>query len=120
MYAALKHSHMLFITISILMFQYRYFLKFRRKSIGKSLKILPHINDTLLLITGITLAVKAGFDPMQQPWLMAKIIALIVYIGLGTVAMKASGIKSISAYVLATLTFAFIVMTALYKAIFLF
>ncbi len=120
MYAALKHSHMLFIGISIILFQYRYYLKFRHKSIAKLLKIVPHINDTLLLITGVTLAVKVGYDPMQHTWLMAKIIALVIYIGFGVVAMRAKGMKSVTAYLLATLTFIFILMTAFNKSIFLF
>jgi len=119
MYAGLKHSHMLFIAISIILFQFRYFLKFRHRAMTKFLKVVPHINDTLLLITGISLAYVAGINPMQHSWLMAKIIALIVYIAFGTLAMKSTGNKSVLFYLLATFTFVFIVMTALHKSVFL-
>lgn len=46
-------------------------------------KIVPHINDTLLLITGITLAFNIQQYPLVHGWLTAKIIALLAYIGLG-------------------------------------
>lgn len=119
MYAGLKHSHMLFITISIVLFQLRFFLKQLKKPNSKFLKITPHINDTLLLITGISLAYMASINPMEHSWLMAKIIALFVYIVLGMIALKSDGIKSIISYVLATATFAFIVITAIKKVPFL-
>lgn len=115
MYAGLKHSHMLFITISILLFEYRYFLKVLKKPVGKPLKIIPHINDTLLLVTGISLAFIAGFNPMQEIWLSSKIVALILYIGFGMMALKSNGSKSIVGYILATVTFIFMVFTAISK-----
>lgn len=115
MYAGLKHSHMLFITVSIILFQLRYFLKMRNKPLHKTLKILPHINDTLLLVTGVSMAYIAGINPMVHPWLAAKIIALLLYIVLGMVALKATASKSVIAYLLATATFVFMVMTAIAK-----
>ena len=120
MYAGLKHSHMLFITISIVLFQLRFILKSFNKPIAKPLKIIPHINDTLLLITGIALAYQGNINPMEHNWLLAKIIALFLYIGFGTLALKSDGIKSKSSYVIATLLFTFMVLTALKKQPFLF
>lgn len=118
-YSAFKHSHMLFIAISILLFQYRFLLKSLRKNIPKILKIIPHINDTLLLISAIALVYMSGFNPLNQPWLLAKIIALILYVVFGIMAMKSSGSKSVIGYVLATFAFAFMVMTAIQKTPFL-
>ncbi len=120
MYAGLKHSHMLFITVSIVLFQLRFFLKNLKKPIAKPLKVIPHINDTLLLITGIALAYQASINPMEHNWLLAKIIALVLYIGFGIVALKSSGIKSKLSYIIATLLFVFMVLTALKKHPFLF
>ena len=54
----------------------------------KWLKILPHVNDTFLLLFGILLAVTLQMSPGQQPWLMGKLIALVIYIGLGVMALK--------------------------------
>ena len=115
MYAGLKHSHMLFIAISIVLFEFRFFMKVFKKPLGRTLKIIPHINDTLLLVTGISLAYLAGFNPLQEVWLGSKIIALFLYIGFGMMALKANGSKSMIGYILATATFIFMVFTAITK-----
>jgi len=119
MYIVLKNSHVLFIIISITLFQLRFLLKKSDKPIPKFLKTTPHVNDTLLLVTGISLAYMASINPMESSWLLAKIMALFLYIGFGMLAMKSQGIKSLLGYTLATLTFIFIVLTALNKAPFL-
>lgn len=77
-------------------------------------KIFPHINDTILLVSGITLVVLSGFYPWQQPWLMAKIIALLVYIVLGTIALKRGKTKNqkIIAWFLAIIVFVYMVLVA--------
>jgi uncharacterized membrane protein SirB2 len=119
MYLALKNAHIIFIIISILLFNYRFLLKSLNKSIPKSIKIIPHINDTFLLISGISMAYIVGFNPLENPWLMAKIIALVLYIVFGMLALKKSGIQSIIGYIMATLMIIFMVFTAINKAPFL-
>ena len=54
----------------------------------KPARVLPHIVDTALLATGITLAVMLRLDPMQTSWLGAKLLGLLGYIGLGMVALR--------------------------------
>lgn len=119
MYVLLKNAHIIFITLSILLFNYRFLLKSLNKPIAKIVKIIPHINDTFLLISGISMAIIAGFNPLDQPWLMAKIIALLLYIGFGTMALKREGIQSLMGYILAILMLVFMVFTALNKVPFL-
>jgi len=51
-------------------------------------KIAPHIIDTVLLSSAITLAVMLGISPLASTWLAAKIIALLLYIVLGSFALK--------------------------------
>lgn len=51
-------------------------------------KVLPHLVDTLLLGSAIAMLVLLGLSPLQQPWLLAKIAALLAYIGLGMVALR--------------------------------
>jgi uncharacterized membrane protein SirB2 len=94
-------------------------LKILNKTVPKLLKIIPHINDTFLLVTGISLAYLANFNPVEQPWLMAKIIALVLYIVFGMVALKKSGIQSIIGYILAVLMIVFMIFTAINKMPFL-
>lgn len=51
-------------------------------------RIVPHIVDSVLLLSAIGLCIKFSWYPIQQAWLTAKIIALLCYIGLGTYAIK--------------------------------
>ena len=78
-------------------------------------KIAPHIVDTTLLLSAITLAVQLSLSPFSAPWLMAKIIALLLYILLGTLALKRAKTLKIRLvfWLLAQLVFFYIVSVAL-------
>jgi uncharacterized membrane protein SirB2 len=89
------------------------------KPIAKALKIIPHINDTLLLITGVSMAFMLHLKPWEHPWLGYKIIALVLYIIFGTVALKSSGTKRLLSYYVATALFVFMLITAINKVPFL-
>jgi uncharacterized membrane protein SirB2 len=54
----------------------------------KFFRVMPHIVDTLLLASAIALTFTINQYPFVQSWLTAKLIALLVYIGIGTVAIK--------------------------------
>lgn len=81
----------------------------------KLIKILPHVIDTVLLVSAIVLTMLIGQYPFVQSWLTVKVIALIVYIVLGIFALRASrfGIR-MAAFVAAVSTFGFIVSVAYY------
>jgi uncharacterized membrane protein SirB2 len=51
-------------------------------------RVLPHVVDSVLLGSGIGLVLVTGLYPWQQPWLAAKLLALVLYIGLGMLALK--------------------------------
>jgi uncharacterized membrane protein SirB2 len=51
-------------------------------------RVAPHVNDTLLLAAGVGMAVVGGFNPLTTPWLATKLVLLLAYIGLGTLALK--------------------------------
>jgi len=53
----------------------------------KWVRILPHVIDTGLLVTAIALLVIFDISPMTD-WVLAKIIALVVYIFLGVMAFR--------------------------------
>jgi len=55
---------------------------------ARATRILPHVVDTILLISAITLAWRSSQYPLVQAWLSAKLLALILYIALGSVALK--------------------------------
>ncbi len=90
MYMALKHSHMLFAMISVSLLLLRFGLSFTHRHWleTKVLKILPHVVDTLLLITAVGLMVTIAQYPFSSPWLTEKLIGLFAYIAMGFMALK--------------------------------
>ena len=82
-------------------------------------RIAPQLVDTLLLVSAITLAFQLRFTPLEQPWLLAKIIALLVYIGVGLVALRFGQNKStrLAAWLLGILIFLYIVSVAFSKSV---
>lgn len=80
------------------------------------IKVVPHIMDTLLLIFAIALAFSIHQYPFVDAWLTAKFFALLMYIGLGSVALKYGKSKTIrlSAWLAAQAVFAYIVLVAIY------
>jgi uncharacterized membrane protein SirB2 len=84
---------------------------------GRAAKTLPHIVDTILLVSAIVLAWLLRLSPFDAPWLMAKIVGLLVYIVLGAIALKPGpplGVRAV-AWVAAIATFGYIVSVALSK-----
>lgn len=90
MYIAIKHIHMLCAVVSILGFLLRGLWMFMDSPLlqKKLTKILPHVIDTVLLVTAFTLVVMSHQYPFQLDWLTAKLIALLFYIALGMVALR--------------------------------
>lgn len=118
MYLALKHLHLTFVTLSLTFFVLRGIWLFLNSSLlaKKWAKILPHVISTLLLLSGVVLAVHLGLSPGSQPWLLAKIIALVVYIGLGVATFKVSNSNlSKTLWVSALVVFAYMVSVAITK-----
>jgi uncharacterized membrane protein SirB2 len=46
-------------------------------------KTLPHIIDSGLLVSGLVMVISWSLSPLSQHWLLAKILALFLYIGFG-------------------------------------
>jgi uncharacterized membrane protein SirB2 len=82
-------------------------------------KVVPHLNDTLLLTAAIAMLIVGGLNPLEHPWLLAKISGLLLYIGLGTLALKRGKTKAQrSGYFLAALaTIGYIIAVAVTKQV---
>ena len=78
------------------------------------IKIAPHFIDTLLLVSAIALAVIIHQYPFADAWLTAKVTGLLLYIGLGFVALRGRMSKTIRfmAWFAVQGIFAYIVMVA--------
>ena len=76
----IKLIHMSTALISISLFLIRGFWVFKSSPMmnKKWVKILPHVNDTVLLTTATILAISTQQYPFVQTWLSAKFIALFV------------------------------------------
>ncbi|MBA4382465.1 MAG: regulator SirB [Sideroxydans sp.] len=113
----LKTIHITCVLLSFSLFFLRGIWLFRGSSIMQQrwVKIAPHSIDTVLLISAILLAWQLGYTPFNSPWLAAKIIALLVYIGLGMLAFRFAKTNAIRLYtwLAALIAFAYIVMAAI-------
>ena len=78
-------------------------------------RVVPHVNDTLLLAAAIWMTLLLHQYPGTHAWLTAKIAGLLVYIGLGTVALKRGKTRRtrIAAWLAAQAVFFYIVAVAL-------
>lgn len=86
----LKYFHVSCVALSYTLFFMRGVWMLRDSPIMRQrwVKIAPHTVDTLLLASAVTLAWHLGISPLTHAWLMAKIVALTGYIGLGFVAFR--------------------------------
>jgi uncharacterized membrane protein SirB2 len=55
---------------------------------SRAARTLPHVVDTVLLLSALAMLWTIQLSPWGAPWLRAKIIGLLLYIGLGTVALR--------------------------------
>lgn len=116
LYFPIKHLHITAVILSICFFVIRAFWSYTGSGLlqNRLVKILPHIIDTVLLTCGVILAAMIG---PNQPWILTKIILLIAYIGVGTIAIKRGRTKNkrITAALIAIAIFAYIVGVAITK-----
>lgn len=76
---------------------------------------LPHVVDALLLATGVAMAIGLSISPLAHPWLAAKLLAIVAYVGIGSVALKRGRTYAAraTAFALSLLVLAYIFTVAL-------
>ncbi|MEW5903357.1 MAG: SirB2 family protein [Pseudomonadota bacterium] len=113
----LKVIHLTAVVASFTLFFLRGIWLLRNSDIMRLrwVKIAPHSIDTVLLVSAVALAWQLGLSPADSPWLLAKIVALLLYIGLGMLAFRFArdARQRLIAWLAALLTFAYIVLTAI-------
>ena len=84
----------------------------------RTAKTLPHVVDSILLISALVLAWMLRLLPGNAPWLLAKIVGLVVYVALGVIALRPGRPRAVraSAWVAALVVVAWIVSVALTKS----
>ena len=121
-YYMLKLIHVACVVISGSLFIYRYARLSVRpdQPLAKALKVLPHINDTVLLVSAIGMLSLIGLNPFTTSWLLAKILALLVYITLGAICMQSlpGSKRQTVSFVGAISVFAYILLVGLSKQVY--
>lgn len=112
----LKHIHVTCAVISFALFFLRGIWSFNNSPIMRQrwIKVVPHVVDTLLLASALALAFIIRQYPFVDTWLTAKVIGLLLYIGLGLVALKYGKSKTarVSAWLAALAVFVYIALVA--------
>ncbi len=114
-YGVLKHLHMTCVALTFILFSLRGFwmLVDSDRLTRTWVKVVPHVVDSLLLLSAIGMAVQIG----MTSWIAAKLVALVVYVVLGTIALKRGKTRTIRmmALVGAYTTFLYIAAVATTK-----
>jgi uncharacterized membrane protein SirB2 len=117
LYLALKWLHVGCAVLSIAGFALRGLLRLAGSPLleARIARVAPHVVDTVLLASAVWLAALLGQYPFVQAWLTAKVLALVAYIVLGTLALKRARSKAArgAAFALALGAAAYIVSVAL-------
>ena len=115
-YLAAHHSHVTFVTISLLLFVLRGGLMLVGSPALRSplLRVAPHVVDTLLLASALWLVHVLHLSFFQTPWLVAKVVGLVAYVVLGSLALREGRPRTFraAAFVAALLTVGWIVTVA--------
>jgi uncharacterized membrane protein SirB2 len=113
----IKLLHLVFILLSISTFVGRVYLAEKQPEMleQKWVKIGPHIINGLLLLSGFILVFQGSWLSAQYGWIIAKLIVLVAYVGLGIVAIKSQGALRWKAFAGALACFVYIAVVAVTK-----
>ena len=96
-FTLVKQIHIIVASLSLLGFLIRGYWMVNESQLlqNKLVIILPHIVDTLLLGSAIYLVILLQVNPFEVNWITAKILLLVAYIVVGTIALKRGKTKKI-------------------------
>ncbi len=111
MYQTMKLLHVGTALLTIAGFLLRGFWMMSGSSLldRKLTRVLPHIIDTVFLVSGIYLVVKIGSGVLIETWMLFKIAGLIAYIVLAVIALRRGRTAAVrtTAFVAAVAVFAY-------------
>jgi uncharacterized membrane protein SirB2 len=116
-YFGLRQVHIGCAILSIALFTFRGLLMVAGSQLQGSrvLRFLPMTVDTVLLTTALMLTTVIHQYPFSTGWLTMKVVLLVAYIGLGTIALRQGPTRAvrIAAFIAALCTVGFLVSVAL-------
>jgi uncharacterized membrane protein SirB2 len=117
-YATIRALHVGAAAVSITLFVLRGAWRWAspERLAARWVRIVPHVVDTILLASALWLAWQVGRG--AAPWIAAKVVALVAYIALGTIALKRGRTPAIraAAFFAALAVFGYIVSVAATKS----
>ena len=118
----LKNLHLTFILLSLISFVGRVILSEINPVLlkRKVFNITPHIINTLLIGSGFALVIQGDWLSGEYGWIVAKLLVLIGYIGLGVFVMKRHGAAKWLAFIAAMACIVYIGIVAVTKNVFFF
>jgi len=118
-YLLLRDLHITFVTISVTGFFLRGIWMLTDSPLlnRRWVKVVPHVNDTLLLAAAISLSLTLHQYPLVHAWATAKALGLLAYIFFGMFALRRGRSKAVRAgfWLAALASFGYIVSVALTK-----
>jgi uncharacterized membrane protein SirB2 len=115
-YLVLRNVHIACAILTITLFVLRGSLMLANSAWQQNvvLRYLPHAVDTVLLTTALMLTTVIQQYPFAVGWLTAKVVLLVAYIVLGSIALKRGRTRQVRvvAFVAALATVAFLVSVA--------
>ena len=115
-YLLLRHAHIGCAILTIALFVLRGGMMLAESAWQRNvvLRYLPHFVDTVLLTTALMLTTAIHQYPFSTGWVTMKVVLLVAYIVLGSIALKRGRTKSIrvAALVAALATIGFLVTVA--------
>jgi uncharacterized membrane protein SirB2 len=119
-YLTLKSLHVGCVVVSYALFLLRGIWMMRRPEWLRLrwVRTLPHVVDTVLLGSAVAMALMIRQYPFVAGWLTAKLLALLLYIVLGSIALKRGRTRNqrIAAWFAAQAVFFYIVAVALTRS----
>jgi len=94
-YTAIKYLHITTVWVTITLFIIRFYWRWRGSPLLMRtwVRVVPHINDTLLLVSGGSLIMLSGISPFRPDgrWLLDKMVLVVIYILFASVALGKRG-----------------------------
>lgn len=119
MYSLIKHIHVTCVVLTGIGFLLRGIWMLTGSSLlsHRMTRWVPHVVDSVLLLSALALALMLHQYPFRDAWLTAKVLGLLGYIGLGSVALKRgrTGRQRLVAWLAALGVYSYIVSVAVTK-----
>jgi uncharacterized membrane protein SirB2 len=116
MYQIARELHLLLVLLSVGLFVSRGVLMIMDSALlaSRALRILPHVIDTFLLASAVWLVLLLRQYPFVHGWITAKVLGVVAYIVLGSIALRRGRTRRIRITALAgaLLTIAYIIGVA--------